>query len=145
MKLNNKKILVLVTGVFDIIHIEHLRFLAAAKQQGDRLMVGIETDKRVRLIKGRGRPINSEVVRLEQLKAVKFVDEVFLLPDQFNTYEDWLGLMEQIKPDIYAVSAHTLHLETKQAICEQVGARLVVVRPHDPSVSTSVLLEKLKK
>lgn len=145
MKLNDKVITVLATGVFDLLHVEHIRFLAAAKQRGDRLLVGIETDKRVRQIKGPGRPINPEAVRVEQIKGLKFVDEAFLLPERFDKYEDWLGLMERIRPDVYAVSAHTLHLETKEAICKQVGARLAVVRPHDPSVSTTLLLEKLKK
>jgi cytidyltransferase-like protein len=145
MESENKRVVVLATGVFDVLHIEHIRFLAAAKQQGDYLKVGVECDVRVRQIKGAGRPINPEAVRLEQVRSVKFVDEAFLLPERFDRYEDWLELMKQIQPDVYAVSGHTSHLDTKKAICERVGTRLVVVRPHDPSISTTLLLEKLKK
>lgn len=135
----------LATGVFDLLHVEHIRFLAAAKQQGDRLLVGVETDVRVRRLKGPGRPINSQEMRLEQVAALKFVDEAFLLPERFDAYEDWLALMKNLRPDIYAVSAHTEHLDTKEAICRLVGTRLAVVRPHDPSISTSLLVEKMKK
>lgn len=145
MELKSEKVVVLATGVFDVLHVEHIRFLAAAKQQGDYLIVGVETDVRVRKIKGSGRPINHEEVRLEQVKALKFVDEAFLLPSKFDSYSDWLGFLEDTRPNIYAVSGHTAHLDTKKSICDQVGTRLVVVRPHDPSVSTTLLLEKLKK
>ena len=136
---------VLATGVFDVLHIEHIRFLAAAKMQGDRLMVGLETDVRVRKIKGPGRPINSEQVRLEQIRALKFVDEAFLLPEKFDEYDDWLDFMQAIKPNVYAVSAHSSHLATKGEICTRLGIRLAIVRPHDPGVSTTLLLEKMKR
>ena len=64
MTSNNKQTTVLATGVFDVLHIEHIRFLAAAKQQGDRLIVGVESDVRVRAMKGPGRPLHDEQVRL---------------------------------------------------------------------------------
>lgn len=141
---SSNEIVVLVTGVFDVLHIEHIRFLAAAKMQGDRLKVGIETDARVRKIKGPNRPINAEQVRLEQIRALRFVDEAFLLPEKFDEYRDWWEFMRAVKPDVYAVSAHSLHLPTKSKICKDLGITLAMVRPHDPSVSTSILLEKMK-
>jgi D-glycero-beta-D-manno-heptose 1-phosphate adenylyltransferase len=145
MKSDKQEIVVLATGVFDLLHVEHIRFLAAAKQQGDRLIVGVETDRRVQTLKGPGRPLHSQLVRLEQVQAVKFVDQAFLLPEIFDTYDDWFALMEDIRPDIYAVSAHTSHIDTKKQICDALGVKLLVVRPHDPSVSTTLLLEKAKR
>lgn len=135
---------VLVTGVFDILHIEHIRFLEVAKKQGGKLLVGVETDARVKQIKGPNRPINNQEVRLEQVRAIKFVDEAFLLPEKFNEYKDWWELMKTINPEMYAVSAHSAHLATKKEICQKLGIRLAIVRPHNPDISTTILLEKMK-
>jgi len=135
---------VLVTGVFDVLHVEHLRFLTEAKNQGDWLMVGVETNLRVKQIKGPNRPINSQDIRQEQLRTIKGVDEVFLLPEKFDCYQDWFEMMLERKPDIYAVSAHTNHMETKRRICAELGIKLVVVRKYNPAYSTSKILDKLR-
>jgi len=134
---------VLVTGVFDVLHVEHLRFLASAKNQGDWLMVGVETDLRVKQIKGPNRPINAQDIRQEQLRAIKGVDEVFLLPEKFNEYTDWFMLMAEKKPDIYAVSENTGHLDIKKQICDQLGIKLLVVRGYNSTYSTTKILDKL--
>ena len=105
---NNK--IVLVTGIFDLLHIEHIRFLEQAKAVGDKLIVGIETDARVSHIKGGGRPVNNADIRLEQLTALKAVNIAFLLPEQFDKQADWEDFIAQTKPDIYAVSSHTIYL-----------------------------------
>ena len=144
MVLSRKQKVVLVTGVFDVLHIEHIRFLEAAKREGDWLVVGIETDKRVRRIKGAGRPIYPEMIRAEQVRAIKWVDQVFVLPEKFDSYDDWLKLVKKIRPKVYAVSGGSEHLETKQQICDLVGTKLTVVRPRNLQVSTTLLLEKLK-
>ncbi|HEX5570412.1 MAG TPA: adenylyltransferase/cytidyltransferase family protein, partial [Ktedonobacterales bacterium] len=65
---------VVVTGVFDLLHIGHLRFLEAARRLGDRLVVGVESDERVRRWKGPNRPIQTEDDRLDLLRALRVVD-----------------------------------------------------------------------
>lgn len=142
LKEMGKKI-VLVTGVFDILHIEHIRFLKKAKREGDVLIVGIESDGRVSQIKGEGRPVNLQDTRLEQMKAIKYVDEVFVLPQAFDSQEQWESLIKDMSPDVYAVSSHTSWIENKKKIANKFGSRLVVVHDHNPSYSTTKLFNNL--
>ena len=65
-----------VNGCFDILHIGHIRLLEYAKSRGDFLTVGIDSDNRVKELKGKDRPINSEFLRIEMLEAIKWVDSV---------------------------------------------------------------------
>lgn len=137
----NKKI-VLVTGVFDLLHDEHVNFLKKAKELGDKLVVGIESDKRVKEIKGLKRPVLSQEIRKKNLNALRIADEIFILPEQFNKPEDHFNLVKKVGAKILAVSSHTAHLDKKQQIMEKVGGNVVVVHEHNPAVSTSILLEK---
>ncbi|HEU5347039.1 MAG TPA: adenylyltransferase/cytidyltransferase family protein, partial [Ktedonobacterales bacterium] len=78
---NNKVMsgLVVVTGVFDLLPIGHLRFLESARHLGDTLIVGVEDDARVRRWKGSSRPIMTQDDRCELLTALRVVDRVFLI------------------------------------------------------------------
>jgi D-glycero-beta-D-manno-heptose 1-phosphate adenylyltransferase len=135
--------IVLVTGVFDLLHIEHIRFLTKAKALGDKLLVGIESDYRVKEIKGYERPVNNQEVRKEQLEALKPVDEVLFLPDNFNSQSDWESLIARIKPYAYAVSSHSSFLENKRWVCKKYGVRFEVVHKFNPDYSSSKILQKL--
>lgn len=136
--------IVLVTGVFDILHRAHRQFLIQAKMQGDFLVVGIESDTRVSTLKGPGRPVNTASKRQKQIEALEIVDAVFVLPEQFSNREDHINLIKAIKPKVLAVSANTPHVESKQAILAQVGGRVEVVMEHDKSISTTQLIEQMK-
>lgn len=133
---------ILATGVFDILHQEHFNFLQKAKALGGRLFVGIESDVRVRQLKGNGRPVNSQQVRLKNLLALGIADEAFVLPERFGNPEDHLALLEKVKPSILAVSSHSLHLEKKEALMKRIGGKVVVVHQHNPAISTSIILEQ---
>lgn len=139
------RVLVMATGVFDVLHQEHYNFLVKAKEVGDILIVGVETDERVRVIKGEGRPANSEKVRLHNLDQMGVADGVFLLPQNFDDPRDHRALMRLIRPNILAVSAHSPHLKEKRAVMETVGGELRIVHQHNPEISTSLLLKKEKK
>ena len=65
-----------INGCFDILHVGHLRLLEHAKSRGDFLTVGIDSDDRVKELKGKDRPINNEFLRTEMLEAIKWVDNV---------------------------------------------------------------------
>lgn len=139
----NQKI-VLVTGVFDLFHQEHLEFLKRAKKAGDFLLVGIESDKRVKEMKGEDRPIVSQEKRLEQISKLNFVDCAFVLPDNFGGREKPRELIDLTRPDILAVSSHSPHLQRKRAILKEFGGRVEVVHQHNPKVSTSKIIEERK-
>jgi len=134
------KITVLATGVFDLLHEEHKNFLQKAKEVGDVLIVGIESDVRVRKLKGEGRPMQPQEIRLQQVQSLHYVDEAFLLPEEFGEQTAQEMLLEKIKPDILAVSSHSPYQEKKKKLIEKYGGRLVVVHQHNPDISTTSIL-----
>jgi len=134
---------VLATGVFDLLHIEHIRFLKKAKAAGDRLIVGIEADARVKSLKGNARPINNRQLRLEQLNALNAVDLAFTLPRRFSAQTDWETFMALVRPDVYAASSHDSYLKNKRAICQKCNVEFRVVHRHNPRYSTSILIARL--
>ena len=136
-----KKTKVLVTGVFDILHQEHLNFLKAAKKQGDVLLVGLESDFRTRRLKGPSRPINSIKTRLKNLKQLGIADQVFSLPKKFDQPKHHQALIKKIQPDIFATSSHTPNLKAKRNILKKLGGKLLVVHPHNPKISTTKMLK----
>lgn len=135
---------VLVTGVFDILHQEHQLFLEKAKALGGELWVGLESDTRVKQIKGPDRPINNQDVRQQNLEALGIADHVFILPEQFSQPADHERLIAELKPDVLAVSSHTDHLDKKQALLAKFGGQVVIVHQHNPAVSTTQLLSAHK-
>jgi len=133
---------VLVTGVFDILHDEHVKFLKKAKSLGGQLIVGLESDARVRNIKGEGRPVNLQAIRQKNLQALKISDQVIILPEKFDSPDDHLRFLQKIKPNILAVSSHTAHLEEKRQLMAEIGGIVVVAHHHNPKVSTTLSLKK---
>lgn len=93
-KLKNKRI-VFTNGCFDIIHLGHIKLLKKAKSLGDILIVGLNTDKSIRRLKGPTRPINPQKDRAEILDSIKYVDYVVLF-DEDTPYK----LITEIKPHI---------------------------------------------
>ncbi|HBI22625.1 MAG TPA: D-glycero-beta-D-manno-heptose 1-phosphate adenylyltransferase [Nitrospiraceae bacterium] len=94
LKQDGKRI-VFTNGCFDIIHVGHIRYLKSAKELGDILVIGLNSDESVRKIKGDNRPIVSQGERAEVLSSIRSVDYVVIFnePDPYNT-------IAAIKPDI---------------------------------------------
>ena len=93
-KKQNKKI-VFTNGCFDLLHIGHVTYLEEAKRLGDILIVGINTDASVQVLKGPTRPIQNENDRSQILAALKSVDHTILFSEDTP-----LNLIKQIKPDV---------------------------------------------
>ncbi len=87
-------------GCFDILHVGHVRYLQKSKSFADYLLVLLNSDKSVKLIKGEGRPINSENDRAEILSALSCVDYVVLFDEDSPK-----NLLDEIKPDVYTKGA----------------------------------------
>ena len=95
----------MVNGTFDVLHPGHIALLNTARSYGDWLVVAIDTDRRVKELKGEQRPINNQTDRkimLSNLKAVDFV--VF-----FDSTEELIKLMELYKPDVYVKGSDWKH------------------------------------
>jgi D-beta-D-heptose 7-phosphate kinase/D-beta-D-heptose 1-phosphate adenosyltransferase len=87
----------MVNGTFDILHRGHIELLNFAKSQGDRLLVAIDTDRRVKELKGSGRPVNNQQDRKFHLENLKAVDGVMF----FDTKEELIEIMKGWSPDVY--------------------------------------------
>ena len=132
--------LVLVTGIFDVLHSEHKNFLKASKQQGDILLVGLESDTRTRQLKGNSRPFNPLKTRLQNLTNLHLANYIFPLPEKFSSSPAHQKLIKTLKPDILAISSHTPNQPQKKQIIEKYGGQLKVVYSHNPQVSTTKLI-----
>lgn len=142
LRQRNHSQLTLVTGVFDVLHHEHRQFLLAAKQIGQILLIGLESDQRVTAVKGQGRPINDEHSRQKNLIAWNIADLVFILPPSFGQAALRKAWLEVIRPDYLAVSSHTPFLAVKRQEIKAVGGQLKIVHQFNPQVSSSKLIDK---
>lgn len=137
------KTVVFVTGVFDLLHQEHVTFLRKARNAGNYLLVGVETDLRVKETKGPDRPINKQAQRVQDVIATGFVDDVEILPHAFDRPEHHRAILSILRPHILAVSSHTPYLEAKRQLIQLFGGELRIVHEHNPEVSTTQTLQAL--
>ena len=89
--------IVLANGVFDLLHVGHVRYLGAARALGDALVVAVNSDASVRRLKGQGRPIMSAAERAELVGALRPVDAVVVFED--DTVDRLVGVL---RPDVQA-------------------------------------------
>ena len=87
-----------VNGTFDILHVGHLKLLDYASQLGT-LIVGIDTDERVKKLKGNGRPFNNQNDRKIMLESLKFVHQVVF----FNSDEELTKIIHEYSPDVMVI------------------------------------------
>lgn len=125
---------VLVGGCFDVLHFGHIHFLKEAKKQGDYLVVLLESDKRIKKLKGESRPFHSELQRKEILESLKFVDEVILTSDEM-TDEDYKNLVIKINPQVIAIEKG----KNTKTHTELVNAKVVEIEKVE-GMSTSKIL-----
>jgi FAD synthetase len=121
-----KSRIVLTGGCFDILHIGHVRFLSEAKGMGDFLVVLLESDEKVKKLKGESRPIFIQKERAEMLSALESVDLVVLLP-MIENDSDYLNLVMEIKPKIITVTENDSRIEKKRSQAKKVGAKVKVI------------------
>lgn len=133
---------VLATGVFDLLHEEHRLFLTKAKEAGDVLVVGVESDVRVKRLKGDSRPVWDEGKRVGEVAGLEMVDYAFVLPEAFDRDDDYEALIRELRPDVYAVSGHSPFMDNKVRIMEKFGGVVSVVHAWNPQVSTSRLVDE---
>lgn len=134
-KQKDKKI-VIAGGIFDILHIGHLKFLEQAKKRGDVLFVLLESDKKAKKDKGKLRPINNQKNRAEILESLYFVDYVVLLDNDLGNQE-YDKLISQIKPNIIAVTkgSNTIQHAKRQALQNKLKVIEVITRVKHQSTT----------
>lgn len=135
------KLKVLVGGCFDVLHPGHIIFLEKAKKAGDKLIVLLESDEKIKKIKGVNRPVHNQQQRAQILKALKFVDEVVLLPDM-ETEKEYDEFVQKIRPDIIAATEGDPQSHYKKRSAKLVGARFKYVTKIVNGYSTSKILSR---
>src|SRR5258705_742782 len=134
------KTLVFTNGVFDLLHVGHVRYLAAARALGDALIVAVNSDRTVRELKGDGRPLLNENERAEILAALRPVDYVTIFDDVSPR-----SLIARLFPDVL-VKGGDYALDEIHG-CEEVEAAggCVVSLPFVAGVSSSAIIERMKQ
>lgn len=130
---------VFTNGVFDLLHPGHVKYLQAARAQGDALIVAVNSDRSVRAIKGPTRPLTPERERAEILAALACVDAVVIFDEDTPA-----AIVERLQPDVLVKGAdwaadRIIGRETVEAR----GGEVVRV-PLEPNWSTSAIVEKIK-
>ncbi len=132
------KRVVFTNGCFDIMHVGHVRYLAAAGAEGDLLVVGMNSDASVRLIKGEKRPIVHQDHRAEVLANLDCVDFVV-----FFDSPDPLALIQTLKPDVLVKGADWMEESIIGGEFVKSNGGSVVRISLVPEVSTSQIIEKI--
>jgi cytidyltransferase-like protein len=136
---------VVATGIFDLLHVGHVRFLEFASRAGSPLVVGVEDDDRTRARKGPGHPLVPVADRCEVIAALRAVDGVFAVggdpkawdPDVYST------LLRQLRPAVLALTEGDPAEEGKRRTAAELGAD-VVVAPLVEERSTTLLAEQFR-
>jgi len=139
LKNQNKKI-VTTNGVFDILHLGHIKYLREAKKLGDVLIIALNSDSSVKQIKGPERPINSQEVRAETLAALEFVDYIII----FNE-TDPIKILSEIKPDIHVKGGdYKINQIIEREIVEKNNGKIILI-PEIKGYSTTELIKRIRE
>jgi rfaE bifunctional protein nucleotidyltransferase chain/domain len=131
--------IVFANGVFDLLHVGHVRYLEAARGEGELLVVGINSDSSTRKLKGPGRPILTERARATLVAALKCVNYAVIF-DELNVN----SLLKELQPDVHAKGTdYTADTVPERELAALLGIRVAIV--GDPKQhSTRDLLARLR-
>jgi len=128
-------VIVFTNGCFDLIHVGHVRYLKQARELGDLLVVGVNTDESIRNLKGKDRPVSKLADRLEVLLALRWVDAV--VPFSESTPEELIG---QVRPHVLVKGGDwPLEKIAGREFVESYGGRTVSLPFHEGTSTTSIL------
>jgi rfaE bifunctional protein nucleotidyltransferase chain/domain len=131
--------IVLTNGCFDVLHSGHTRYLNQAKQLGDVLVVALNSDDSVRILKGPGRPINAQADRAAVIAALSCVDYVTIFDTPTAS-----PLIRQLKPDVYAKGGdYTPEMLAETDAVEECGGRVAIL-DYVAERSTSAVVQRIR-
>ena len=137
---NSGKRIVFTNGCFDILHVGHVRYLAAARSKGDALVLGLNSDTSVKSIKPDNRPIVGQDQRAEVLAGLACVDYITI----FNE-PDPLALIQTIKPDVLIKGADWEEMDIIGSdVVKSYGGEVVRIEVV-PGISTSQIIQRILK
>ena len=134
------KVIVLTNGVFDLLHVGHVRCLEDARARGDYLVVAVNDDKSVEAVKGKGHPIVPAAERMEMLAALWFVDYVTSFSEETAD-----GILDRFRPDVYAKGTdYNTRTLPEKATVKELGIKPAFVGDKKAH-STSKLIQRIRK
>ena len=139
LKKKGKKI-VFTNGCFDILHKGHLHYLFESKKLGDYLIVGLNSDKSVKILKGAGRPVNNQETRAKNLLSKGIVDNVVIF-DELNPY----NLIKKITPSILTKGSDYKNKDIIGSDFVKSNNGRVVLIPFLDGYSTTKIINNLSK
>jgi len=128
-------------GCFDLLHVGHVRFLQGAREQGDVLVVGVNSDRAVSALKGAGRPLLSEEARAELVAALECVDYVVIFDDL--TAE---GILRDLRPHVQCKGTdYSAESVPEGAVMKSLGAAVRIVGDAKNHSTRQLLAEIAKR
>src|SRR3989338_82493 len=135
---NHGNILVTTNGIFDILHVGHIRYLQEAKKLGDMLIVAVNSDASTKRLKGDSRPINNENDRAEVLAALECVDFVTIFND-----DNPIKILSLLKPNVHVKGGdYSISQIVEKDAVEKSGGKVVLI-PMIEGYSTTDIIQKM--
>ena len=130
--MRGRRTVVLANGAFDLLHVGHVRYLQAARAEGDFLVVAVNSDASVRRLKGEGRPFLPERERAEILAALACVDRIVLFEEA-----DVAHVLRALRPDVHAKGTdYRVDTVPERGVTREIGGRTAIVGdPKDHSTT----------
>lgn len=136
---------VLTIGSWDLLHIGHVRYLLRAKEHGDLLIVGVDTDRAIKFYKGPLRPIVPQQERSEMLSYQTCVDFITLLDDVDEQGRWQYELLRKIKPDVFVAVEDSYPESQITEIRKHSGEVVILPRQAENTSTTRMVQETVKK
>jgi rfaE bifunctional protein nucleotidyltransferase chain/domain len=130
--------IIFTNGCFDLLHIGHIELLKYAKSLGDYLVVGINSDKSVKKLKGSLRPINDQLTRKMILESIRYIDEVIIFDEDTP-----LQIIKQIQPNIIVKGGDYKKKDVVGYEFEKLGLLEVKIFDYVANNSTTEIIERI--
>ena len=127
------KTIALTSGSWDILHVGHMRYIQTASTQADVLIVGADSDKKIKKRKGEDRPIVPQNERIEMLSHLKYIDAIYLK----TTKHDSNKLIKLVEPDVLIISKTTNHSEDKYKKIQKYCKKIVTLEAQAQTSTTA--------
>ncbi|MGI9533928.1 MAG: D-glycero-beta-D-manno-heptose-7-phosphate kinase [Thermodesulfobacteriota bacterium] len=139
-KRKNGEKVVFTNGCFDILHTGHIKILKESREQGDLLIVALNSDKSVRKLKGKDRPVVSEIDRATMISSFDFVDYVVIFNDDTP-----INTIKQLKPDLITKGGdYKKEQVVGKKVVESYGGKVKII-PLEKTKSTSEIFDKIRR
>ncbi len=127
------KTIALTSGSWDMLHVGHMRYIETASKQADVLIIGVDSDKKIKIRKGEDRPVVSQNERVEMLSHLGYADAIYIKTTKHTPNE----LIKLVKPDVLIVSKTTGHSDKKYQEIQKLCKKILVLESQAKTSTTA--------